>query len=362
MDKPTITSFDALFAREKSECTRLSIACETDQLIVVRGVCSRVRHDDFEVQELVEHHAQPSRQDVQKLFNALEDAHLENWYHRYEESRLGYYSWYRERHDGRWVLRITYQDGSSKHWEGNGAAPDEIDAVYEACTKAGMPPLHLGYDNTFADHCLLQEEPFAFALRHLERYQTLITTAMNNLKAQFNETARDERDMLASECVDDLALFCREYRIGPLSESLPEGWGKERTPEELCERNVDHASKAQVFALFESLTKQDDPLDAMLFAITSGAYKSWFERLREIPREEERERARQEELERKQMREKLDALIERNIEQRTPFTSVDLAREIGTNTSLANARIRRYLQQERLTMIDENIPKTYRAA
>lgn len=362
MDQPAIKSIDVLFTRGKDECTRLSIVCETDQLYIVRGVCSRVRHDDFEVQELIEHHAQPSRQDVQNLFDALEAAQLGRWYHHYKAFSDYYSAWYGHNDSCRWSLRIIYQDGTTWRWEGVGDSPASIDTVYEACTQAGMPALHLGYHEGFSELCTMGSASYEDALSRIERYGKLVTNAHQACEQRVDESAQEEFQMLVRELIADLTLFLEEYHVSPLSISLPAGWGNESTADELCAREVDHASKVQVFALFASLVKQNDPEDAVVKVIQSGAFRSWFWRLRAIPREEQRERARQEELQREEKRHELDAIIENRIEQNRAFTAIELARETDTNSSLANARIRRFVKQGRLAVVGESSPKTYRAA
>ncbi len=349
MNARMLTKVEARFSTQEQKSCLVLQELE-DGTFDAYATYERVGSGSFPRCERMRREGKVFRFDAEALVGAMLVITDKGWYHHY----LGNSS-FEDR--AQWLVRMSYDDGSQRRWEGRGDAPKGLDTVYELLVSFGMPALYQQSAPTIADMSRAASEDGN--LKQLTCYDQLFD---NLLLVAEGDELRDKWQLLTDEFVEDIKRYLRAYHPDLDLHTAYEVWGIDPSPQALCELPVDDAPRMKMLTLFGALTKMENPGEVVAAMTRGGAMGRWCSRLICIPYDEHIEREQERRDRHHALLLSVDDALRKRIAGGKVFTSYEVATEMGLTPQQVSTRIRRLVRAGELQAVGEGYPRRYKAA
>ncbi len=347
----SINKVSALFANE-IQSTSLTLMSVGDGTYDVTGFYRKQVDSGYPSREVTNREGKVFRNDVETLVNTMLSFCDNGWYHHYYANRS-----YFARSDIWWKLRIEYEDGRVRRWEGINDAPKNIDSVFDALIAFGMPPIRLSYDSgSFGDACIAWHKEGDF--NHIDNYVRVLSESC----VDAHNEPDDEAKLVVDEFCEDVVSYITSQMPEALHAHTLRTWCIDTDIKSICKQDVRGAPREKMLALYGVLATHKDRYKAVIEVLDSGALARWETQLKAIPDEERKERNRRIKEEHEALSQSIDDAINRNIATGKVFTSYDIATQTGSSAQHASTRIRSFVRKGSLEAIPGDYPRKYKVA
>ena len=349
-----ITQIEVQFAPGDMESTRLTINRVEYGLYRVQASYERYASKGFPALERSERTGNVGIMEIDELARKIMLTSKQNWYHYYQDDLKVF-----DLIDAyRWYIRIEREDGNVERWEGVDEGPTSLKTAFEILQAFGMYGLmrHSYYD--FEDLLPpVKKDDSDDCFEHILTFEQLFETGFVG-----EEDPGRQGLLLVDEFCDDVTLYLEHHMPEALSRQALETWKVDTTTTGLSLANVRRASRREMLVLFGALVQSKDSQAVVTELVSNGTLARWCKRLRQIPLDERKAQ----ELERRQEEAAraliIDEAIRRRMEEKSIFTSYDLADECKVTAQQASVRIRTFVREGTLLPLEGGTPRHYRAA